>query len=403
MTAPLLIVGASARAAAFSARRAGIEPIGADLFADRDLRACCPVRRLAAEDYPRGLRSLPEWNEPGPWLYTGAVENHPGLVAELERRRPLWGNGAAVLYQVRKPAAVARRLREAGLPCPAVRAADDPPKRDGRWIVKPLASAGGAGVRLWTDEASQPRRPSYFQEFITGQPSAALYVADGQRAQLLGVTEQLIGVPWLHAGGFHYCGSIGPLLLPASQQGHFARLGQVLAEGFGLRGLFGVDCVLHDGVPWPVEVNPRYTASVEVIERATGIAALALHRSVFEPEGEANLSCVRSGERETVMGRGSVSRSPQRTHEGAPLPLHATPLPQGSNGPCIGKAILFARAALDFPDELPEDTADIPAAGERIEAGRPILTFFVRAATLEACRAALRNRALDLDRRLRGG
>jgi len=27
-------------------------------------------------------------------------------------------------------------------------------------------------------------------------------------------------------------------------------------------------CILRDGVPWPVEINPRYTASVEVLEYA---------------------------------------------------------------------------------------------------------------------------------------
>ena len=36
----------------------------------------------------------------------------------------------------------------------------------------------------------------------------------------------------------------------------------------GLRGVFGIDAIVRNGVPWPVEVNPRYTASVEVIEIA---------------------------------------------------------------------------------------------------------------------------------------
>src|SRR6516162_6995898 len=93
---PLLIVGASARAAAFSALRAGLRPTCADLFADADLRARCPVRCVEVKDYPRGLLDLPELLTPGPWMYTGALENRPDLVEAMSRRRPLWGNPAPV-------------------------------------------------------------------------------------------------------------------------------------------------------------------------------------------------------------------------------------------------------------------------------------------------------------------
>jgi predicted ATP-grasp superfamily ATP-dependent carboligase len=44
--------------------------------------------------------------------------------------------------------------------------------------------------------------------------------------------------------------------------------------------------------------------------------------------------------------------------------------------------------------------ADIPAPGEKIRAGRPVLTFFARADSPAACEAKLREVAGDLDRRL---
>ncbi len=78
----------------------------------------------------------------------------------------------------------------------------------------------------------------------------------------------------------------------------------------------------------------------------------------------------------------------------------------------IGKAILFARNDLHFPAEGPwmaelrspkplqelPGFADIPAAGERIEAGKPVLTFFAAADSPAACEDALRQIAADLDR-----
>ena len=97
----LVIVGASVRAAAFSALRAGLRPWCADLFADADLRARCPAVVTGARGYRSLLRVLAQ-APPGPWMYTGALENHPRLVAELTANRQLWGIEADVLRVVRR-------------------------------------------------------------------------------------------------------------------------------------------------------------------------------------------------------------------------------------------------------------------------------------------------------------
>src|SRR5207247_8677638 len=140
---------------------------------------------------------------------------------------------------------------------------------------------------------------------------------------------------------------LGPIAMARWQS-----VGAALAETFGLRGLFGVDAIFCDGVPWPVEINPRYTASVEVVERCLRRPLLPMHRAVFEE---------------------------------TPVPELAIP----AGAPIWGKAILYARKALVFPDEGPwspvlrEDVspetaeyADLPHAGEIIERGWPVLTLF---------------------------
>jgi predicted ATP-grasp superfamily ATP-dependent carboligase len=156
------------------------------------------------------------------------------------------------------------------------------------------------------------------------------------------------------------------------------RLGEALARGSGLRGLFGVDFVLRGDLPWTVEVNPRYTASMEVVEHTSGLPLMALHRRQFQPRAE------------------------RRTR-----PLPAVP-------GCVGKAVWFARDPLVFPPDGPWHAdlrpdrplealpafADIPKAGQSIRAGEPVVTFFSRAATAEACLEELRRIAADLDRRL---
>src|SRR5207249_309518 len=78
------------------------------------------------------------------------------------------------------------------------------------------------------------------------------------------------------ASGFRYCGSI--LVAPAQPLFGFAcRLASVVTEAFGLVGVNGIDFVARGDVPYAVEVNPRYCASMELVERARGISIFELH------------------------------------------------------------------------------------------------------------------------------
>jgi predicted ATP-grasp superfamily ATP-dependent carboligase len=358
----LLIIGASARAAAASARRAGLRPWCADLFADSDLQHLGPVVRIASADYPHGLLRVLADAPAAPLLYTGGLENYPNLLARIAR--PLWGNGPHVLRQVRSPFLLSRRLRALGLPCPGVRAR---PAAGQRWLLKPRRGSGGFGIRPYSGVRFNPRT-HYLQEWLDGTPCSAVFLgrATGQ-ADLLGATRQLLGTPWLHARDFAYAGSIGPLPLTPAERRAWQALGDVLAGDFGLRGLFGVDAILRDGCPWPVEVNPRYTASVEVLERSLDQPLLALHCAVFAER---------------------------------PVPV----LAPSKAGVLWGKAILFARHELTFPAApwCSAAFADIPAAGTTIAAGRPVLTLFAAGADVAECERRLQESAVALDRRLWG-
>jgi hypothetical protein len=81
----LLIFGASVRAAAFSALRAGLVPWCVDLFADADLRGRCPAMRLPGK-YPDSFLDFAGGLIAGPWMYSGGLENHPLLVHQMSSR-----------------------------------------------------------------------------------------------------------------------------------------------------------------------------------------------------------------------------------------------------------------------------------------------------------------------------
>jgi len=373
---PLLILGASARAAAFSAARAGFAPIACDIFGDDDLRSVAryvPVAGGYPEGIARAVQSLP----PVPWIYTGGIENHPALVASIARTKPLWGASAEALRRVRDPSSVERALARTGARPPAVRPASDPPRRSAGWLWKPLAGAGGRGIRLAVDAAPQLSRPQrergYFQRRVPGVPCSAVFVGRRGDCDFLGATRQLVGVSWLHAKPFAWCGNVGPIRMRGGLEKVLRAVGEALAQEFQLVGLFGVDFLLDRGVVRPVEVNPRYPASVEVLELALGISAIALHAG----------ACAGSNAAAPTGPRGGVGR------EGV-----------------LGKAVVYAPSDVIAPRGLLPETggatsdpwrwpriADVPRAGTRVPAGTPLLTVFARGRSVASCRRALRREA----------
>ncbi len=354
---PLAIVGASARAAAFSAIRAGFEPSTADLFADRDLRAVARVaRRVEVADYPDGLVEAARSLLPGPWIYTGALENRPDLIGRIAADRPLWGNGAAVVAPVRDPIALAGFLRDRGFQPPGARVDPAGLPRDRSWLRKPIATASGRGIVAWDDRAAPSSEPCWYQERIAGPSYGALFVGGIERAGLIGVALQRVGRP---GRPFAYVGSVGPWPIGPDVRAELADLGNALATDRGLRGLFGVDFAIDGGRIRPLEVNPRYTASVEVHELAHRRSAIAEHAAVC---------------------RGELRRP-----DDWPAVVPRT----------VGKAIVFADRAIAWGGAAPIATvaeprpgrfdpvdglADLPAQGQWIGAGDPVLTILVERA-----------------------
>jgi predicted ATP-grasp superfamily ATP-dependent carboligase len=352
-TPELIIAGASARAAAFSAARAGYRPFWIDQFGDRDLAGAFPGRRVAPGAYPQGIVEAVKAAPDAPFMYTGALENHAGVLADLAARRELLGNPPDVCAAVRDPWQVASCLARQGLRFPALCRPSEPPPA-GAWLVKPIRGAGGAGIARFT--GSRPPAHAYLQQFVHGDPRSAVFAGDGRRAVLLGVSRQLVGLPEFGAAPFAYCGSIGPLQLEDREAAAWRAIGNALAGNFGLRGLFGVDAVIAEGEVVCIEINPRYTASVEVHELALGINALHWHAGGCRGE----------------------------------LP----PAPSTSARHFVGKAYLFAQGSLRVPANLPEAVAgtagllglaDLPWPGSTISAGAPVLTMLVKAGDGSAC------------------
>jgi uncharacterized protein len=360
-----LIFGASTRAAAQSAIRAGYRPTCADQFADEDLREIAEV--LALDRYPEGLVEAVADFPACPWMYTGALENRPAVLEQLAALRPLWGNPADVVRAVRDPFRLHGLLDRRGLPALAVRPIDDPPPQDGRWMLKPHGGSAGRGIFRWESGAAELRQlgePYYFQQGAVGRPISGLFLAAGRTTTLIGATEQWIGRPELSAEPFTYCGSTGPIDLPNQVSRQVAETGERIASELGLRGLFGVDFLLEHEIAWPTEVNPRYTASVEIYERACDMPLLEWHAQACRTHQEPSQG-------QSISERFRTVLESTQQHFG---------------GQKAAKAIVYAPFDLRVPDLVTirqshafaasqVEIADRPAVGLPVSQGSPVCTL----------------------------
>ena len=382
--ADLIVVGASVRSACQSAIRSGYNPIGIDLFGDIDLAEACQAIRI--EDYPAEICSALENLESSiPWMYTGGIENYPDLIEEVSNRRDLIGNTGSVISRIRDPFWISNVLADANLPSLRVARCEDLAPGN-NWLIKRLRGAAGHGIQrldlgepLLADSGE-----SYLQQFVEGPSFSAVYLALPDEVVFVGLSQQLVGESFLNAGEFEYCGSIGPIGNEAPElHGKLNQdtielvksCGRVLERTANLRVLFGIALVVADGIPFVVEVNPRYTASVEVFERSLSLPLVAWHVQ----------ACTKVDSLDPAMLKAAIDKRYASPHL------------------LTGKGIFFSPCDLtigDLHSGSLEDSiiADIPYPKTSIANGSPICTFIVTGDSLESSRGLLCRAAAQLER-----
>ena len=326
-----------------------------DFFADRDLEAIASVERM--DDFAAAV-DLARRFPPSPWLYCGGMENHPDVVAAIAAERPLWGCSAETLRRVREPEFFAAACARVGLPCPSMRPALSTEDKTVDWLRKKTHSCGGLNVEPATDRAA--REGWYFQRRIIGESASAAFVSAGERAVLLGVTGQLIGSAFHAPRPFQYAGSYAPFDLAPEALAAIRTLGRELTRSCGLVGLWGLDFIIAAGCLLPLEVNPRYCASFEILEARHRRSFVALHAAAFT--------------------------------QGALPEEVGTDASEGFSG----KGIVYATQPTSAADVTwGEDVADLPADGTSFQPGDPVVTVFARGNSREQFLAELARRRMQ--------
>ncbi len=367
---PILVVGLSTRAIAESAVRSGYGEriVTLDYFGDRDQQTLVKNYALKRDFFlpfsAQGLLQAGRHLNFDALVYISNLENHPDVVMALAQGRTLLGNTPETLQRVRDWEELRRVCRTEGIPFPTTLLPGEETQADPRldWLRKPWRSGGGHSIRRWEGESLEKRR-SFLQAYRPGRPASVAFVADGHRSVVIGLTEQLIGRPELGAHGFTWCGNVLPLMWATDEKSSYSSLLKTvqgmadrITRRFGLRGLNGMDLVVSETVegeptPWLIEVNPRYTASMELIEWAYGLNLFSLHLNALN----GHLPDFHLEER----------LPPEQSH-------------------FFVKAILYTRETVTVPDTarwVERGRRDVPHPGEVIAAGHPVCTVLTDGAS----------------------
>ena len=336
----VMIVGACARAAAQSAHKAGYQVVTVDLFADSDTCQVATCESLL--NYPEGIPEFVSKYAPDAVCITGALENYPSILGQLKGLSWLLAPPVSAITSIRSPFQFKALLQAGGFQFPDITENRVPPY--GKWIAKPYLSAAGHHIHVVAKNTKCPTG-YYLQQFVSGRPMSVSYLLQSDSTTILG-TSQLTQGEEAGQRGFQFYGAITCPL--AQHHRRLLNLGDLLRK-IGLRGLTGVDFVLTDENHIIIlEVNPRYTATMELYEHLWKQPLIALHVAAFQ---------------DTDMAAAAA----------ASLKIAGKQIIYANQSVVITKELMSR--CLDLAADHDLDLADIPHHGTSIKCGQPILTL----------------------------
>lgn len=360
-----LVLAVSGRKLAQAARRAGADVLVADFFGDLDTRSAAAWHPLPGtlEDGVDGEELL-AWarriDEPlGGIVYGAGFERDATLLAALAEIAPLIGNPPDVVAAIKDPFRFAALLRRMGLPHPEVATSPGP---GSDWLRKRRGGAGGTHIEPATGRSAAADAGYYFQAKVPGEPISALFVADGRRARVLGLSAQW-AVP-TPTRPFRFGGCAGPVRVAPELARDIESACDAITAAAGLVGLNSLDMLVTGETSTILEVNPRPGATLDLFDHLEGQSLWKCH----------------------VQGVRGV------------LPTRAA-----AHGPGARAAlIVYADEARCIPASFDwgGGVADIPEPNSRIGAGKPICTVMATGPDAEAARAGAEHRAAVLLDRL---
>nr|WP_161501358.1 ATP-grasp domain-containing protein [Rhodopirellula sp. SM50] len=276
---PVVLVGASVRAAAESARIAGFSPIAVDHYGDRETLAAAR-RWYGLDDFLDSAESRPLDRivpKRAPIAIVGGLQSGYRWIGPT--RLPFWGASPEQFLSCDRPEFLSDLAAHAAVRFPETRSAG---AASPGWLVKRRGSSGGLGVS-YSEGVGEIPAGAILQRPVRGRLCGASFFGLGDRAMLLGVCRLLKKRIGPHP--FVFAGALGPIPLSVASVHSLDRLGDAVCCLSPLVGPFNIDVVLQHDTVTLLEVNPRWSASMELVERAWG-ATLNEPCSMFDESAD---------------------------------------------------------------------------------------------------------------------
>lgn len=391
----LILLGYSSRDLAHSANLAGLKALSIDYFGDYDSKHTgnniSLMRDLQRPFTAKNLAQVAMEQPAGYIVYGGNLENHPASVRSLATKHQVLGNDARALKKARNLAYMRELLQDSPAHLPDnllhpttidKNAAAGKSKKS--WLVKNFHSGGGVNIR-WYHPGERIKKREYLQQHIEGVNLSATFLADGTHSQLLGISEQLIGMEEYGSHAFKWSGNVYPWRCQNLATGHelwhtLAVVAMKLTQGCGLKGLNTLDFILNQQGVYLLEVNPRFSASVELLERFDSNSLLPAHVAV-------------------CLG-GTLSQSIEMLPQGRQAAEHHLTLQEGNT---LMKVVLYAKKHLVVEDNeifIQLKAHDIPFNGDVFRKGDPLCTLVRETNSRKKCQVAMQEAVKELDSKL---
>lgn len=308
----ILVMGVDTVALAASAKRAGYDVFAADHFGDQDLKQNCrTVLSIVTQETGKSCghfkstfsskalmilaKKLFVENRVDTALLTSGLEDNPQSLTDFNRVVPIIGNDPRTIRKIRDKTGFFHELTRIAIRHPETALAEtveeglQAAKDIGYPVVaKPLSGFGGVGIRK---VKSRKDLTSFFpknvpstqgiliQEFVPGLHASASFLCTHEKSILLTLNKQLLGIREMgQREPFGYCGNVVPVPESSKLLNACKDVVQKIGLHFRLVGSNGVDLVIsEDGTPHVIEVNPRFQATLECVERVLRINLVEAH------------------------------------------------------------------------------------------------------------------------------
>ncbi len=212
-------------------------------------------------------------------LVLGAgFEKRTELIDKLANIAPVLSNSKSKIDTLKDPVSFYNLLSKALISTPDISSSRPTAIKD--WLIKQSAAAGGVHVQWASQLKAAPMPDSYYQKYISGTTSSAVFLAMKTDAKIVGYNEQLQSDQFVEMP-FLYKGVVSRLSVENKEKQRIEEIVKKITTQTGLLGLCGIDYIVDDtGEIYVLEINPRPPSSFDLHELQGSL--FDLHIGCFE-------------------------------------------------------------------------------------------------------------------------